>query len=88
MTNDRTGTDGFDGFAVLEEAALRMVGASPEQEGDLLKAYRCSLERLLLEALGDPEQAAAVATGFIGIIVKRRKEIELASGANQTQRIQ
>lgn len=80
--------DEFDGFAILEEAALAMIGASPEQECELLKFYRCNLERLLLDELDDPQLATAIADRYLGIIVQRRKEIELASGANQTQRIQ
>lgn len=82
------GMDGFDGFAVLEEAALMMIGASPEQADELLKIYRFNLERLLLENIGDPRQAAAVADRFVGIIVQRRREIELSTGANRTDKIQ
>ena len=78
----------FDGFAILEEAALMMIGVSPEQQFDLLKFYRCNLERLLLDELGDPQLAAAIADKFLGIIVQRRNEIELSAGANRTEKVQ
>ena len=78
--------DQFDGFAVLEEAALTMLGV-PDEAG-MLEKYREHLERLLLKSLGDRQVAAALAAKLVEIIATRRKEIEQSAGANRTERIQ
>jgi hypothetical protein len=78
--------DQFDGFAVLEEAALSMLGATDEAAA--LETYREHLNRLLLENLGDPSLAQAVANKLLDIIAQRRKEIEMSAGASRTEVIQ
>jgi hypothetical protein len=75
--------DQLDGFAVLEEAALTMLGV-PNEAG-MIETYRENLERLLLKSLGDRQVAAALAVKLVEIISQRRKEIELSAGANRTE---
>ena len=78
--------DEFDGFAVLDEAALTMLGV-PDEAG-MLETYRERLEQLLLTSLGDRQLAAALAAKLVEIIATRRKEITLSAGANLSWRIQ
>jgi hypothetical protein len=72
--------DQFDGFAVLEEAALMMVGASNEEA--LLQTYRAELERSLLDQRVAPRAAASLAARFVEIIARRHKEIVTLSSVN------
>jgi hypothetical protein len=76
----------FDGFAILEEAALTMLGV-PDEAG-VIEIYREQLRRLLMESLGNAGLANAAADKLLDIIIQRRKEIEHSAGANLTERKQ
>jgi hypothetical protein len=83
---DDAKTNQFDGFAIIEEAALTMLGV-PDEAGTL-ETYREHLERLLLKSLGDRQAAAALAVKLVEIIALRHKEIALSAAANPTETIQ
>jgi hypothetical protein len=83
---DAVNKDQFDGFAILEEAALTILGV-PDEAG-MLETYREHLERLLLKSLGDRQVATALAAKLVEIITMRRKEMTASAGANLSGRIQ
>ncbi len=74
----------FEGFEILEQAALEMIGAADESE--FLRNYRIMLNRVLKERLGDEISASRLADEFVNIIMLRRKEIEMASGIHSKAR--
>ncbi len=79
-------TDEFDGFAVLEEAAVTLLGHPNERE--LIESFRTNLEQFLAARTGDAALAADLANRFIEIIKLRRSEIKLASGSNPSGAVQ
>jgi hypothetical protein len=75
----------FEGFEILEQAALEMIG-EPD-EAACLEKYRALLLQCLLGRGVEPNDAPKLADHFVEIIALRRREIALASG-NITESLQ
>lgn len=71
--------ESFDGFAVLEEAALTMLGYPCQQA--FLDYYRLKLHQCFVDRGLEQGFASELAAEMVDIIAKRGREIELAAGS-------